>query len=408
MTDESDAEHDDARSHRRSLGKVALTPLANIVSVLLTLVTLAVATRTSDPGTIAGFMAGSGAVSVIAVAAGGGTTIAFATGDDTARGAVRLVRYRLIVPAMTIGALVCAAVYDRTSFLTFLPVVFGGITVVLHNLSELESATHQRGLRTQVLLYGSLISRGTGLVAVLLGANFAVAMCLAAGLNLLILAAGNWPHREKLPRPSWRQAFKSAYRWELVAMTGLEVVATRAAFIVLPYLNGLEHEHADAFAALLSGTRSLQAVLTTGLYTVMAHLSATSGPAPKWVRTFERIVIAAAVLAVPLGALAGPLVLFLLGLPVGQTWFFLMVASTPFVCLNRKRQYAFITDKYHRGAAAVIGVVAIVAVLWAAIATVVSSTDLLAVTSLVSEGVGWLLVSTVLLHRARRKAQQSG
>lgn len=380
------------RGSRRDMGKAALTPLANIVSVLLTMGTLAVATHKAAPGVIAGFMAGSSAVAVAAVVAGG-TTLAYATGDAETRGAVKYIRYRMIVPLMGLSSLAAALVYTQTSHLSFTPVILGGLTVVFNNLAELESAKLQRGLRTQVLLYGTMASRSCGLLAVLLGVNFAAAMSVAALLNLVILTAGNLRTPDRTPTPSLRRAIALAYRWELLSLTGLDVLVTRAAFLMLPFMPGLSHSDGDAFAALLSATQSGHAILTTGLYTLMAHRSANAGPAPEWMRRFTRLVIAVAVLVVPIGAVAGPLVLAILGLNTGRWWLFLMLAATPFVCLNRSRQYELTSDKHLRQAVIVIGYVAAITVTWVIVALWASRPDFLAATALVAEGLGAIVLT---------------
>lgn len=390
--------------------RTALKPISSMATSLLTVLILVEATRRGQLPDIAAYTAGASIGAIVAAIAGSGTSLAYVTGDSFAQSGVRRVRHLLVAPAMFVSVLGASFLYETSTELDLIPILIGGLSVVLNNLSELDAASLERRLETPKLLLSSVVSRTIGLLSLIAGAEFSVAMLtssLAAFFILRIFARAYTVTTERVP--GLFESVKQAYAPSLMGLSVLGIVVNRAALVVAPFV--MSAGHAGALSALISGQQSMTAVLISGLYTVMAARSEV-GAIQGWMRKVASRTLFVAGASAILAAASAPLVVIILhleGIPGASAWWiFLGLAIFPYV-YNRKIEYAFLGDGKRWRALQLLSMNSGFALIACGIAAVLRSPTVLAAVSLISETLtvfGLVVIRHVLLRRPGSRASR--
>lgn len=368
--------------------RVALKPISAMAGSILTVLILVEATRRGQLPDIGGYTAGASIGALVSAVAGSGTSLAYLTGDATVQRGVRRVRHLVVAPAMLVSVLAASFLYDFTTQLTLAPILLGGLSVVLNNLAELDSASLERRLETPKLLIASGVSRSIGFVSLIAGLSFSGAMfvsSLSAYAMLRLFARPYTVTAGKPPRLG--VSFKYAYAPSLMGLSVLGIVGTRAVLVVAPFF--MSAEHSGALSSLVSAQQNVTAVLISALYTVMAAHS-EAGSVQAWMhKVASRTTLLSGFVAVG-AALGAPIVVSILSLgavpDAGLWWILLGLAVLPYV-YNRKSQYAFLGGGERSKAVLLLGVNAGCTLVVCGIAAGLKSTTLLAATFLISEAV---------------------
>lgn len=368
--------------------RVLLKPATAIISSALTFLILVLATRKGMFPDIAAYTAGASVGAIVSAVAGSGTSLAYVTGDADTQRAVRKVRFLFVVPMMLLGACGAGVLYSSTTDLALLPVVLGGVTVVLNNMAELSSAALERKMKTPQMLVATIVSRSIGLAVLLSGGTFSSSMLLCSAIGCAILSA--WS-RADIPQtgvsPSFRQSLKVAYRPSLMGVSVLEIVIARAALLVIPFI--VEADVAGAASSLISAQQSITAILGSAFYTMMAA-TAEGGGRKQWMQTVSRRTMGLAMLSGPLAALAVPLVIRILGLESfsgAGLWWVLLSLAMPAVVANRRLQFELLGEGRRSTALQLLTVNAAVGVIPLAVGVAIGSLSVAISSSLVSETV---------------------
>lgn len=392
---------------RRSLTparRTALKPVSSVVSSLLTLLILVEATRRGQLADIAAYTAGASIGAMVSAVAGSGTSLAYVTGDAVAQNGVRRVRHVFVAPVMLVAATAAGVVYQATTSLNLIPVLIGGLAVVLNNLAELDSASLERKLETPKLLVAAILSRSVGFVALLVGAQFSSAMLICALAGYVFLRGFARAHtRTNLGSPGLRDSLRHAYAPSLMGVSLLGILVTRAALVLSPFL--MSAEQAGALSTLISGQQAGTAVLTSGLYTLMAARS-EAGSSMAWMRKVaSRTLLVSAIIAI-CAALSTPIVVSVLNLtafPEASLWWAMLgLAVFPYV-YNRKVQYAFLGEGRRTRALQILGMNAALTLIVCGVAIGAGWPTALAAASLVAEG-GTASAFAVVLYLHRRSS----
>jgi hypothetical protein len=376
------------------------------------LLTLGAATRQGELATIAAYSVGVSVVAFAATLLGGGTSLAFLTGDLTTQKAVRNVRIRLVLPGVTIGIIILAVVYGFITPLSTVTVILGGATALFNNLSEIEVGFLKRELRTPPIMAADLAVKPLALVFVLGGGSFAVAMVGAAMIRLLLLFifSRRDPSRIRPFDVSLRTSIARAYDTSLMSMTFLYVYIDRATFLAAPLVMSVTTN--GGFAATLSAEQALSAVLVSGLQTSLAVRSQKSGqPAKRWVIKFEVATIAVAILVAALGVIFREQGLQILNLPqtaTALTCWVLIWLTLPFGVASRFLQFQSLAAKTHRRALGALLACAIVLTIGMAVALTLRLDWLLPASLLLAEMAATFYGVTLLVRDWRSKGTFDG
>jgi hypothetical protein len=384
---------------------VLLSPLVQLVSAACTAGTAIVAARQSQFVDIAAYSAGLGIAAFLAVLIGGGTSLIYVTGDDADRQAVRAVRWRFIAPAMSLFAIGFSIAYSQlTPDLPLMSIVLGGATVILNNLTGLESASLQRHGKMGLWAAATVVSKALPLIAVMIGGRYSIAMTAGALLGLIMCAAlakSFAADRVKIQMP-FRKVVQKAYRPSFGLIALLDVLMLRLPFVLAPTVT--DASTAGAFSTLLSAQQSITALITTGLYTIMTIRGTTLR------RNFdlahsgsERFLVLSAVPVSVIGALFASQAVSLFHVETIDSatamWGILMLAVAP-IALNRAAQYRQLTHENPMAAIRLIGVICVIIVAVCLVAIPTHSVRLLASAILIGELAGSAYV-TIQWVRAR-------
>ncbi len=170
--------------------QVLLSPIVSLVSAATTAVTVILAARSGQFADIAAFSAGLSAASLTSAVIGGGTSLAYANGDDDTRAAVKRIRMTIIAPLLVTSGIAAALYYSMSSSLTPIAVGLGGLTAAFLNLSELEGSNLQREFRLPVWAVATMGNRIAIPVLVFAGLSYSLATTIGAlGLVGCLLGA---------------------------------------------------------------------------------------------------------------------------------------------------------------------------------------------------------------------------
>lgn len=389
--------------------RTALKPVATVTTSAITFFILLWATRQGQFADIAGYTAGSSLGAIVAAVAGSGTSLAFITGDRRSQKAVLNVRYIVVLPSLMLAAAASSLVYGFSTELHLLSVAAGGISVALNNLSELESASLERRVDTPRILAASVISRSLGLVAVILGATFSIAMvaCAASMYVALRLLSGGKASLSG-EQIGLRESLRVAYDPRLMTVSVLGIMVTRAVPVAIPFF--MTATDAGALSALISAQQNITAVLISGLYTIMAARS-ESGALQSWMGRVATMTLAISMGVAVISAVAAPLVIGVLKLGSisgAQVWWVLLsLAVFPFT-LNRQTQYSLLASGRRAAAAGMLAVNVLLVLLSGGAAVLLCLNVIWAAVSLISETVVGLAVLTVrVMAKGRHSAVAS-
>lgn len=257
------------QSPLRSSMLALLQPLGSVVSAVFAFGVLIVATRQGQFLSIASFGAGAAVAALASVAAGGGTTLAYTTGDVNRQHAVRMVRVTIVLPVVGAATVVAAALYSSWGQLDAWAVLAGGGSTLLGVGAELDTAFLRRRLRTGSLLTVDTGNRIVAFTAIALGAPFSIAMltgALARSLALRLLA-GDDPARVGYIRLN-RTVLRLAYEAKLTTLSILYSVCDRLGALVAPVVASVQV--AGGYVSVLNAQQNASGILMTGLQTTLA------------------------------------------------------------------------------------------------------------------------------------------
>jgi hypothetical protein len=328
--------------------QAGLSPFVALSNAALTAIGVFIAAHAGMFADIAGYSAGVGVVAVAAVLGGGGTTLSFVTGSSDVQAAVRHVRARVVTPLLVTTAALASLVYAMATGLTWHSVLLGGITVACTNLVEIESAELQRDER--ILRWAAILltSRVIAISAIWAGMQFSAAMALSAALTLI--GAYLSVKKERAPLATRargvRESLCVAFRIQLAAITALDVLITRAPFILAPII--FSPAIAGAFAVLLNAQQSVAGLVTSGLYTSMAIRAKNRALADvqRRMKSMEKKLIAISFVLAGCGIAA---TLFIVQLANVEQFFWapiswiLLAVAIPVIAINRTRQYTLLS-----------------------------------------------------------------
>lgn len=380
-----------------------IKPITSIATAILTFAILLVATQKSLFADIAAYSAGASIGALVSGIAGSGTSLAYVTGDAQSQFAVRRVRYAIVAPAMVASAFAAGFVYSGVSDLHLLSVVAGGLAVSFNNLGELGSAMLERKLATPQMFFATLVSRGAGLIAIILGSSFSGAMLFSSFFSFILLTKFAKPHeRRREHKISILASIRLAYSPSLMSISVIGIVIGRLVLLVVPFL--LPAAEAGAVASLISAQQAITGVLISGLYTLMAARSEAGRP-QDWMRRVARLTLIFALIITVLSALATPLVVRLLNLTsfggAHGWWVVLSLAIFPFVIVRRV-QYLLLGEGRREETVLLLIVDVIATSLFVGFATLSSLTTWLPATSLFAEGTTVLAAVIFRYYRRRR------
>lgn len=287
-----EGEKTDLRSGRRLALLTLLQPSGAAICAVIALVALILATRQGQLEEIASYAAGAAVASIASVLAGGGTTLAYTTGGDPQRRAVRLVRIRIVLPIVAAAVAAAAFVYGHIGSLDPRSVTFGGASVLISVGAELDASFLRRHIRTTSLLASDLGSRCVILAIVSVQTNFAIAMFAGAVLRSTALRYfANSDHtRREMPRLD-RSSLALAYEFKKTGLSILYSLNDRLGVLIVPALATVPV--AGGFAATTSAQQSASGTLMTGLQTTLAarsHKRVNLG----WANKIDLVLIATA------------------------------------------------------------------------------------------------------------------
>lgn len=318
----------DSPSRRGGFRRAILSPIGAGVGAVVSLLIVVVATRDGQLASIAGYGAGVSAVVVAAVVIGGGTTLTFVNGDLEMQRAVRAWRIRVIVPILAAVGALTTVVYAVAAGLNPLDVGLGCVAAAVNNLSEIEGGYLKRKLRTPAITVADLVSRLAGLVVVLLGGIFSLAMATLSVLRLgaLAIAGRDDPSRARMGSVAFGSTVRRAVRPKVAGLSVQLALLDRLPYVVAPFAT--TPLVAGTIAALLNAQQAVSGVLVSGAQTTMAA-RAESRTNLSWTGRFEAMTILAACVAGLCGYLLQDVILTLLHLgedpAIASAWSLLCV-----------------------------------------------------------------------------------
>ncbi len=384
--------------------RALVSPFVSVVSGAILAAMVAVAGRHGQFGEIAGYTAGTGAVSIGAAIASGGTTMRYVTARDLDRTSILRFRRHLVTPALVLSSLLVAASYAGGRAIAFSAVLAGGLATTLANHFELSGGDLQRDGR--VISWGAIliIPRLVGLIFIYLGSPFSTVMLLS---QLALATAGSILARSSRtlsltePEPYLAVARRAHTRDFTLFAIGT-AFSLRLPFLVAPWI--ASPERAGYFAILLTVQQAIATSTTSGLYTLMAMRAKGSlAGSQRFGGTELALIISGSLLSILLIP-SGNVILAAIGLPRTQetsTWWTLLMFGLPPLLLNRAFQYRWLACQ-QPGRAAAMATWCLVATICAAIgAATGASVSTLAVSTLLVEG-SWLVTLLLFLPQWRR------
>jgi hypothetical protein len=330
-----------------------LSPGISLSAAVGSALMLLIAARQGQFQEIAAFGAGSGAGVLLAVLVSGGTTLAYASGDEPLRRGISRARLRLAGPALLAGAVLVGLAYEGFTALSFAGVCAGGMTAAVNHVGELEIADLQRALRIRRLIALIVAGRAGGIALALAGVGFGLCMLAATTISWILMAAASG-RRATAPAGDPPNAARRAYTSALTVFVAVEAAVARIPFVAAPWV-------ADPFAAgilvtILSTQQSVSGVLTAPSLTAMAVRARTGrerGDLVSWARSLNRSAVALAILATTaLIVLRQPVLVALnvAQLSAASLWWTLACLALPLRALNCARQYTRVSDGDARAA----------------------------------------------------------
>lgn len=349
--------------------RTSVTSLGAVVGSAFTLLILVVATRQNQIIEIGAYNAGASIAAIIAVLAAGGTTVILATGATHVELAVRYVRHRLITPSLILLGAGSGLVFNHFVELPLAPILYGIAAVVLTNLAELETSMLEKNLQTHKVLWALFSSKSIGLILMLLGFSFAKVMAVSALIFFFISYMSARPYWAKGPSPTgMREAASLVYQWPMIGLTLSDALYARVLYVAAPMI--LSPALAGAFATILSLLQASSAIITKGLYTLMAVRSKRDEE--RWMRFFELGTLGFAVVFWAVTLVGGRLFLQILeiDMPVAHHIWVIVFTALPAIVVIEKTKYKILSLGGSRKAFIIVLVMAFITVLMAIVGVV--------------------------------------
>lgn len=378
----------DTLARRRN--HVLLSPIAQLSSALTTAATAIVAAQKEQFTDIASFSAGLGIAGVISVFVGAGTSFTYVSGTDAERYAVRYVRWRLVAPATIALSAIGVSVYFLVTFgLSWKALLLGAFAVTLNSLASIESATLQRYGRIGLLATITVASRSIPLLFVLLGVAYSVAMTASAFVLLVASALSARVFVSQIStnkEPVWTLA-RRAFRPAFVTIALLDILMLRTPTVIAPVL--VAAPIAGVFATLVSSQQGVAALLTTGLFTILAARGPFQADAKANAHKRSELVLVLSALPVTgAGLILTPQVLRLYNAThvsaARDVWILLVCSLIP-LTYNRATQYKALALGQRAFALQLVGFIAVPTVIISLLAIPHANLKVLASATLIGE-----------------------
>jgi O-antigen/teichoic acid export membrane protein len=310
---------------------------------LLNAAVLALSARHGQTNEIAAYTVVTAALTFIAIAVGGGSSLLYASGDSEQRQAVRSQWVFISLPCLTLGALLVAAFYTHWGY-QWPALLAAGAVAIGNNIAQLQLSDLARQLRfatSAVLICGSklpalvLVAGGTELTTALLVASAVQFAAAEAMLNRT-----SWLRWRALAQLSVADAV-SAFRRnrQLFAYTLSELYSGRAAGLLLSLL--ATPRVMGCFGAVASAYQSLGGVLYAGLQVPMVVKARDRhgiGEVGDRNQGAEIVAVLGATAIAATAMTAAPWITGqLLHLPIAESaeWLRILAATLPFMTINR-------------------------------------------------------------------------
>ncbi len=231
-----------------------------------------VATRDGQFLSIASYAAGSGVAALTSVLVGGGTTLAFTTGDLRRQSAVRRVRVAVVLPVIGLATGIGAFAYSNLGVLSVPGVVAGGLATLFAVGAEIDASYMRRVLRTPSLVTIDILHRALAFFTILVGFDYAIAMLLGAiirSISLRIVTRAD-PSRSPL-KMSVEEIFRLAYDRKLTSLSILYALTDRVSSILAPLVAPVPV--AGGYIATVSAQQNASGVIMNGVQTTLASRS---------------------------------------------------------------------------------------------------------------------------------------
>jgi O-antigen/teichoic acid export membrane protein len=335
-------------------------------SGLLNAAVLALSARHGQTDEVAAYTVVTAALAFIAIAAGGGSSLLYVSGDSAQRQAVRSQWVFVILPSLTVGAVLVAAFYAHWGY-RWSALLAAGIVAIGNNLSQLQLGDLARQLRftsSAMLICGSklpaliLAAGGTRLTTALLVASLVQFVATES-----VLGGTSWLRRPALAKLSPSGGI-SAFRRnrQLFIYTLAELYSTRAPSIVLSLL--ATPRVMGCFGAISSAYQALGGVLHAGLQVpMMVKARDRHGIGERATRTrdAEVLAIVGATIIAACAMVGAPWItgdVLHLPIPESADWLRVLAATLPFMTVNRAVILNLIGDGDYPGATRVAVLVA--------------------------------------------------
>lgn len=320
-----------------NLIRLLLAPAGGGATALLTAGTLLIAVHQNQLAAIAGYGAGLSVGALFATIAGGGTTLVYLKGEIQDQNAVRQVRVKILAPGVLIAACGATAVYGLTSELRPQDVFIGAIIALLNNLAEIEAAHLKRTLKTPTLSMVDIGGKIVGLILVLIGMSFPIALLIGAltRQGLLQWFTRKDPSRRGALKNPLRPALRLAYERRMLALTMSYIVIDRLGVMIVPFVT--DAWNAGIFTTLVSLTQAFSGLIVSGLNTALA-VRRSGRASQKTLRVFETLMVGLAFAVPVILIVATGTMLQIIGIePTTQAKFlyWALVVAVPIGVINR-------------------------------------------------------------------------
>ncbi|MEQ4302993.1 hypothetical protein ABNF97_16615 [Plantactinospora sp. B6F1] len=331
---------------------------SSIINGGLNAVMLAVSARQGETAEIAAYTLMTAILAWVAIATAGGSSLLYATGDESERQAVRSQRLLIAVPSLIAATALVTIAYTGRGY-SPVSLAAAGVALIGNSLFELQSADLVRQLR---FVLGAVAVCGGKIVAlalVLTGTPLTIALAVMSVAQFVIVET--LLCRGSLRRPAmWhtlsaRLAARAFLMNRQLFVVGITNVFTwRGPSTVLSL--AAPPQVVGEFGAIVGGIQALSAVFHDGLRVPMAirtrrrhNLGPTSGTS----RDGEVMVVAASIVAAVTVMIAAPWItteVLALPSPEAATWLRLLALSLPFLTIVSAMNLNRIGDGDYRAA----------------------------------------------------------
>ena len=291
-----------------------LQPIGMGIGAAASFLIVVLALRDQQFESLAAYGAGVAVAAMVSALIGGGTTLAFTTGEVDRQRAVRGVRNRLVVPAVAASSVIAAAAYGLTTQLSFWALIAGGAATLANVASELDASYMRRKLRTVGLFFADVLSRFAGLYLVFVGAEYAYAMlaCAIIRCTFLFALSCDDPSRKRRKRFTWMEA-RRAYEVKLTGLSIAYIFCDRVGAAIVPVM--APPPVAGGYVAVVGMQQNISGVLMSGIQTILAVRSEGRIDL-KWTGSIEKIIMVLAAVTSAILVVGSDTFMKILGLSV--------------------------------------------------------------------------------------------